>query len=290
MGHAVTKPQTRQDALAMLQWYADTGVDEAIDNDAVNFFSLPQHTNKAKTNPPAAPTKKPTAPPPLTPAATRTPRAPTSLSVPTKATALLIEEAQQIAAECATLDALKTALENFEGCPLKKLASTTVFGQGNPHAAIMFVGEAPNEDDDNQGAPFSGESGKLFDKMLAAIALDRHDSAYLSSIVYWRPPGNRAPNSEELETCRPFVQKHIALVQPKILVMVGGVSASSLLASPSGISRLRGKSYQYTNAYLDKPIESYAIFHPSYLMQQPAHKAHAWKDLITIKQSLKKKT
>lgn len=274
---------TAQDALAMLQWYADAGVDEAMEDAPVDYFALT--AADAKPKPRAATATPAAAAAAQTPAASVAPRAaaPAQLA---KNTASIIEAAHTAAAACTTLAELKAAIEAFEDCPLKKLATQSVFADGTAGAPVMLIGEAPDADDDRQGLPFCGASGQMLDKMLAAIGLSREENAYLTNMVFWRPPGNRAPNADEIEICRPFVEKHIALAQPKLLILVGGIAASGLLGETAGISRLRGKTHQYRNPLLDSSIEAHALFHPTYLMQQPAHKALAWKDLLAIKQSL----
>lgn len=278
---------TTQDALAILQWYADTGVDEAMEDAPVDYFALSVADAKPKPRP-AAPAQQASPTAPQMPAASMAPRAAAPAPI-AKATASAVEDARAAAAKCTTVAELKAAVEAFEDCPLKKTATSTVFADGKPEADIMFIGEAPEADEDRQGIPFCGEAGQLFDKMLAAIGLSRSTNAYLSNTVFWRPPGNRAPNADELAICLPFVEKHIALVKPKVLVLVGG-AANSLLGETAGITRLRGKVHHYNNPLLDAPIDTYALFQPSYLMRQPAHKAFAWKDLLTIKQNIAQKS
>ena len=192
-----------------------------------------------------------------------------------------------IATSCHNLEELRHAVEEFTGCELKKYAKNTVFSDGNPQAEIMLIGEAPGANEDLQGIPFCGASGKLLDKMLAAINLDR-ESIYITNTVFWRPPGNRQPTHQEAEICRPFVEKHIALISPKIIVLVGGIAASSILGCTIGISKVRGQFYEYQNQYIEKPITTTAIFHPAYLMRQPKQKKLAWEDLQKIRDFLKR--
>ncbi len=187
---------------------------------------------------------------------------------------------------CKDLNELKYLVENFNNCELKKYAKNTVFADGNPKAEIMLIGEAPGANEDLQGIPFCGKSGQLLDKMLGAIGLDR-STVYISNTVFWRPPGNRQPTYEETEMCRPFLEKHIALIKPKVIVLVGGVAANSILKSNIGISKIRGKFYEYTNQYLSSPITTTAIFHPAYLLRQPKQKRLAWEDLQLIQKHLK---
>ncbi len=185
---------------------------------------------------------------------------------------------------CNSLDELKKLVEAFDGCELKKSAQNTVFADGNPNAKIMFIGEAPGANEDEQGIPFCGQSGKLLDNMIAAIGLTREKNAYITNTVFWRPPANRKPTDEEIKMCRPFVKKHIAIINPKLIILVGSTAVESLLEIDSPITKLRGKYFDYTNEYLDgKTIRTTAIFHPSYLLRQPAHKKTMWFDLLEIK-------
>lgn len=194
-------------------------------------------------------------------------------------------DAQSLANTSNNLSELRASVEKFTGCELKNYAKNTVFADGNPQSKIMLIGEAPGANEDLQGIPFCGASGKLLDKMLAAINLDR-SNIYITNTIFWRPPGNRQPTPQETETCRPFTEKHIALVSPKIIVLVGGVAASTMLNSNTGISKLRNKFYQYTNQYLTQPITATAIFHPAYLLRQPKQKGLAWEDLKAIRDFL----
>ena len=194
--------------------------------------------------------------------------------------------AVHLAQAAKTVADLKAAVESFDGCGLKRFASRTVFADGNPKARVMFIGEAPGADEDRQGLPFVGVSGKLLDRMLASIGLARADNAYISNVVFWRPPGNRAPSDEEIAACMPFVQRHVELVDPAVLVLVGGLSAKTMLAKPVGITRLRGRWHEYETPGLSRPVPTMAIFHPAYLLRSPEQKRFAWRDLIAIKQKL----
>ena len=285
---------TQRDAVAALQWYIDAGVDEVMLDAPVNWFALPKPNAKPK---PAIETQSSPAPasfevqpasaaisiPPL-PAPRAAPAAAPAYA--TQSNAEAIAQARKLAEQSTTVAELFEAVKRFDGCALKKHATNTVFADGNAQAPIMFLGEAPGPEEDVQGIPFCGASGKLLDKMLAAIGLSRAENAYISNTVFWRPMGNRDPSPDELALCRPFVEKHIALVKPKLLVLVGGVAAKDLLGETTGITRLRGRDHQYTNQYLASPLPTYAIFHPSYLLRTPAQKSLAWKDLQQIKQKL----
>ncbi len=190
-----------------------------------------------------------------------------------------------MAAEAETLDALKTALAEFDGCALKQTASSLVFGDGNPAASLMFVGEAPGAEEDRKGVPFVGPAGRLLDLMLGAIGLDR-SAAYITNILPWRPPGNRAPTDAEIAACLPFVERHIELVSPDIPVPVGGTAAKTLLAAREGIMKLRGRWFTYESVGMVRPVPARAILHPAYLLRSPAQKRETWIDLIAIKHRL----
>jgi DNA polymerase len=194
-------------------------------------------------------------------------------------------EARVLAAAANDLPSLRQALENFEGCGLKATASNLVFADGNPSAPVMFVGEAPGGDEDRQGRPFVGVSGQLLDRMLGSIGLDRQ-TCYITNMLPWRPPGNRQPTAAELAACLPFLQRHIALVAPRLLVFVGGTSAKTLLGKSEGIMRLRGRWFNYQVPGEDKTIPAIAMLHPAYLLRVPAQKAHAWRDLLALKTRL----
>ncbi|MBX7147243.1 MAG: uracil-DNA glycosylase [Alphaproteobacteria bacterium] len=184
------------------------------------------------------------------------------------------------------LKELRLALENFEGCSLKHSATNLVFADGNPQAKIMLIGEAPGADEDRQGKPFVGVSGQLLDRMFEHIGLDRAHNIYISNIIFWRPPGNRAPTSSEIAACFPFVQKHINLIDPSILVVLGGIAAKTLLNTNEGITRLRGKWFDYYDPYSLKSIPVLCMYHPAFLLRQPAQKRYAWRDLLALKEKL----
>lgn len=188
---------------------------------------------------------------------------------------------------CLTREALQTALQAFEGCPLKHTALNTVFADGNPQAAVMLVGEAPGADEDRLGRPFVGMSGQLLDKMFQCIGLNRAENLYISNILPWRPPGNRQPTPNEVRSCLPFIERHISLINPQILVAVGGTACKALLKSTEGITRLRGKWIAYQNPYLDRPIKTLAIYHPAYLLRSPAQKRYLWQDLLMLQEALR---
>lgn len=179
---------------------------------------------------------------------------------------------------------LKMSVESFNGCVLKNGAKNTVFGDGVADSEVMIIGEAPGATEDEYGIPFCGESGKLLDNMLKSIGLVRDKNYYITNTIFWRPPANRAPTIEEIEQCRPFVEKHIAIIKPKLLILVGSTAVTSLLGNHLQISKIRQEYYQYKNNLLDKPITTTAIFHPAYLLRQPMQKKTSWYDLLKIKE------
>lgn len=261
--------------LAALNFYIDAGVDEVIGTEPIDRFA---ESRAAATAPPSAP------PPAPSPPQGR----PAPPAVPARAATQAVTEAETsakaLAAGAGDLSALRAAMEGFDLCPLKKTAANTVFGDGNPAADIMLVGEAPGADEDRRGLPFVGVSGQLLDRMLASIGLDR-ETAYITNMLAWRPPGNRKPTAEETAMCLPFIRRHIELVGPRVLVFVGGTAAATLLDSRDGITRLRGRWFDYPagaeNA--DTAIAAMPIFHPAYLLRNPALKRLAWIDLLAIK-------
>ena len=198
--------------------------------------------------------------------------------------------ARELAAGAGTLDALEAAIARFEGCPLKRTARNTVFARGNRAARVMLVGEAPGKEEDEQGKPFVGRSGQLLDRMFAAIGLGP-DDIYISNILNWRPPGNRNPTQEEIAMCLPFIERHIALKAPDVLVLAGGISAQTLLRERTGITRLRGRWARYAlrdaqGEPTDREIPVLPLFHPSYLLRRPPEKRLAWLDMLALEEKL----
>lgn len=185
-----------------------------------------------------------------------------------------------------SLEDLRKAIETFEGCALKKTALNLVFSDGNPKASVMLVGEAPGADEDRQGKPFVGMSGQLLTKAFQCAGLERDQDLYISNTIFWRPPGNRQPTSQELEACLPFTQRHIELINPKVLILVGGTAVKALLKTTEGITKLRGKWHDYISPGLSAPIPTMAIYHPAYLLRSPGRKKEVWMDLLKIKEIL----
>ena len=268
---------TPQEAAALLEWQQLAGADEALAAEPVDRFAehRQRHPKKAPPHPaPAAAPGPATAPP--APPQTR----PSGAAMPVDEAVLA---ARYTVADCATIEELHAALSEYEGCPLKATAKNLVFADGNPKARVMLLGEAPGRDEDLRGLPFVGRAGQLLDRMLAAIGLDR-TGVYISNMVFWRPPGNRNPTPAELAVCRPFTERQIELVNPDILVLLGGVAAKELLKTTQGIMRLRGRWLTYEHAATR--IRTLPTFHPAFLLRQPAQKRLAWRDLLEIRKAL----
>jgi len=193
-----------------------------------------------------------------------------------KAHADIVTEAKKIASACNDLEALKTAIQNFNGIILKKTAYQIVFADGMATADVMVIGETPNTQDDRNGVPFTDSDGQLLDKIFACIDRNRKDNLYLTNVLNWRPPGNRSATAEELEITAPFIKRHIDLVKPKIIVCLGGIPAQILLGSKESISRLRGKFYDYGETKL------IATYHPSSLLKTPLQKKKVWDDMLML--------
>jgi uracil-DNA glycosylase len=251
-------------AIRLLAWYEAMGVDEAVGHDPVDAFA-------AFARPAAAPVlERKSALPPRPPVSSRAPDA----SSPVR---------QKMVEGAATLAELKILVEQFDGCTLKRTAKNLCFSRGNDAAKLMLIGEAPGRDEDIAGRPFVGRAGQLLDRMLASIGLDEA-GVYITNVVYWRPPGNRTPTPEEVEACAPFLARQIELVAPKVLMLLGGAAAKSMLGTSEGIMRLRGKWLNY--GARSGNISTLATLHPAYLLRNPSAKRLAWRDLLMIKAAL----
>ncbi|MBQ8671101.1 MAG: uracil-DNA glycosylase [Alphaproteobacteria bacterium] len=192
--------------------------------------------------------------------------------------------ARELCAKANNLSELKKAVESFDGCSLKFSANSTVFGYGNPNAAVMFIGEAPGADEDREGKPFVGKSGGLLDKMIAAIGLKRED-CFISNILPWRPPGNRTPTDGEVAVCLPFLRRQIELVDPKVIILLGGSAANAVLENVDSISSLRGHFTDYTTSQ-GKVIPTLSTYHPAFLLRTPNQKAKSWSDFMRLQRKL----
>lgn len=197
-----------------------------------------------------------------------------------------VQAARDLADSAKTLADLREAVESFEGCSLKKMANKTVFADGNPESRIMLIGEAPGADEDIQGIPFCGQSGQLLDKVLKSAGLDRQTGFYVTNTLFWRPPGNRKPTPEELAMCEPFLEKHIALVNPKILLLVGATAVQGVLKNNESMGKLRGKIFHYNNRYMQNNVPVMVTYHPSFLMRAPINKRLAWDDMLQFREFL----
>ena len=241
-------------ALAALSWQIDLGADEAIGDVPINRYDLPK------------------------PAASAVIQQTAELPSDTIDTATL-------AASCQSLDALNAAMAAFDGCALKLGAKNTVFADGNRQARVMVIGEAPGREEDIEGKPFVGRSGQLLDRMLAAIGLSRHanlrqDAVYITNVLPWRPPQNRDPSSVEIALMKPFLIRHIELIAPDFLLLLGNTSAKTLLQTDTGITRLRGEWHVVAG------IPALPSFHPAALLRNPAQKKAAWADLLALRVKL----
>ena len=261
-----------QQMLETLRWQVEMGADEAIlDQPDPAAVHAPVTRSSAESQTPSIPPSSAPANPNLSSAAP---------PVSTKSTdkALDVEN-------CATLDALRQEVEKNSSSELKRTATQMVFADGDPAAKMMFIGEAPGADEDRQGKPFVGVSGQLLNQMLASIGLLR-EAVYITNIILWRPPGNRTPTSEETAQFLPILRRHIQLVQPDILVCLGGAAAKGLLATDMGILKLRGSWHHYdTGDGRELPVMP--TLHPAYLLRSPQQKALAWKDFRLIAKKMK---
>ena len=191
--------------------------------------------------------------------------------------------AREMAGKASSLEELREIFSRFEGCELKKTAKNLVFADGTPGARVMFVGEAPGADEDREGLPFVGRSGKLLDLMMQAIGLDR-SSVYIANIVPWRPPGNRTPTPQETSICLPFIKRQIELANPDFLICLGKPSMQTLLGINEGIKAARGRWRDYDTG--TRTIKAMATFHPAYLLRTPIEKKFVWRDMLALKKAL----
>ncbi len=245
-------------ARALLEWQVELGATDAIEDAPIDRYGLPDTAPKAKKAAPPA-------------------QAP---SKPSKVDAAAA--AQQAAKNAGSLPELRAAMDAFDLCELKRGAKQLVFADGTAGARVMIIGEAPGRDEDREGKPFVGRAGQLLDRMLAAINLDRHENVYITNVLPWRPPQNRDPKPEEIGMMKPFLERHVALAKPEVLVVMGNISCQAVLGK-RGITRLRGKWDQA----MDLPV--IPMFHPAYLLRQPEMKRQAWADLLELKARLEAK-
>ena len=258
-------------ALASLAWQIELGATEAIGDAPVNRYDLPDTPARAPASPPESAAAAPAA----------TPESTTPAQAAASPRSDPVADAQGAAASADTLDGLRAALGAYPHCDLRHGARNLVFADGNPEARVMIIGEAPGREEDIQGRPFVGRAGQLLDRMFAAIGLSRTDeradsALYITNVVPWRPPQNRDPNGTEIAMLRPFMERHVALAAPDLVILMGNISCEAGLGR-RGITRLRG---QWAEAY-GKP--ALPMFHPAYLLRNPPAKREAWADLLALR-------
>jgi len=243
------------DMLAALRLQIAWGADEALDD-------TPIDRTRAIAAPPmrAIPPAPPVQPPRIGP----------------------VGRAQAVADGAHTREALRRALEMFADCPLATTATKLVFSDGNPESGLVLVGEAPGAEEDLAGLPFVGASGQLLDRMLASIGLTRAD-LLITNLIPWRPPGNRPPTDTEVQTCLPFLLRHLTLLRPRMIVSLGALSTRALTGRTDAIRRLRGRWHQVAIPGLPEPVPLLPMWHPAYLLRTPGAKKEAWTDLIALK-------
>ncbi|WP_409433526.1 uracil-DNA glycosylase family protein [Litorimonas sp. RW-G-Af-16] len=241
---------------SLLDWYAQVGVD-------VPDIAPARPSRKSASKPRTMRDAKPAAAKP-----TPKPREPAFKPL----------DAAPIAAKAKTLDELRAAINAYDAGVLSDGARQAVFSRGNPAADLMVIGEAPGRDEDIAGEPFVGRSGQLLDRMLGAIGLGA-DDVYVTNVINWRPPNNRNPEDHEIEMCRPFLNRHIELAAPKVLLLVGGVSLSAM-AGVTGIMKNHGQWQEVNN------LPALPIYHPAFLLRRPELKKEAWLDLLELRAKL----
>lgn len=266
---AAADPTSSQLVESLLAFWADAGVDAMLLDAPIDRIEA------GKVVIPHPPPRRPSATP--APVAARPGQPDISAA---------IAEAQARAAEAGSLEALKAAIAGFDGCPIKfeGAARQSVFYRGREDAPVMVIGEGPGAEEDAQGLPFVGRAGQLLDRMLAAAGLT--DRVLITNTVFWRPPGNRTPSSQEQMICAPFLERTIALVKPKILLLVGGASAKSMLKREEGILSLRGRWFEWRSSEGGPELPAMPTLHPAFLLRQPAAKKRAWTDLLMLTERL----
>jgi DNA polymerase len=265
---AASSPAPLDPALeSLMAFWADGGVDAMLLEEPVDRIEA----GKFVPPPPPAGRKAPATVQPLRPAQGG-------------GAGAAIAKAKALAAEAADLESLVSAIGAFDGCSLREGARQAVVWRGRADAPVMVIGEAPGADEDAQGQPFVGKAGKLLDKMLAAAGLA--DRVLITNTVFWRPPGNRTPSSEEQAICAPFLQRAIGLVNPKMLLLVGGASAKAMLGKEEGILTLHGRWFEWRSEDGAMELPALPTLHPAFLLRQPAAKKRAWNDLLTLTERL----
>jgi DNA polymerase len=266
------QPSAAQLAESLLAFWSEAGVDAMlldapIDRIAAGRIAPPQ-------------------PPPRAPAPAVVGRVATNQPDVSAAVA----QAQALAAQADTLEALVAAISAFDGCPLKFEGGATqaVVWRGVADAPLMVIGEGPGQEEDQRGQPFVGRAGRLLDKMLGAAGVA--ERVFITNTVFWRPPGNRTPTPSEQMVCLPFLERAIALVRPKLLLLVGGASAKAMLKTDTGILSLRGRWHEWRSADGSQELPAMPTLHPAFLLRQPGAKKRAWQDLLTLTERLDRPT
>jgi uracil-DNA glycosylase len=263
-------------AMEALHWWIRVGVTDALDDAPHNRFADSPAGDAANVSEPIRQSS-----PAVSETGSGAPQ-----NVPGSKPPDMAESSARAVAEAATdLETLRSVMADFDGCGLKRTATQLVFADGAPGSRVMFVGEAPGEDEDRIGRPFVGRAGQLLDRMLNAIGLDRQ-KVYIANVVPWRPPGNRTPTPQETQICLPFIERQIQLANPEYLVCLGGSATRTLLGVQGGIMRARGSWFAYPRQ-VGREIRALAMLHPAFLLRQPAHKRFAWVDMRALASALK---
>ncbi len=319
----MTNEEQKDKLLALLAWWREAGVADALDDEPVDWTARPDvapgagfawpepietpsvetagrpgvpsqpaigRPPEARSAPPAEVSRpiprneqRPPAPVPPHRPPLTPPIGESAARLPSRPEPKALASARESARSARSLVDLEALLQRFDGCPLKATAKTTCVYRGATTARLMVIGEAPGRDEDLAGKPFVGRAGQLLDRMLAAIELTEAD-VHITNIVYWRPPGNRTPTPEEAQSCRPFLERQIELVAPEIILTLGGPAAKAMLDTPDGILKLRGRWREVQIA--GRTIRLLPTLHPAYLLRQPEAKRQAWRDLLQLKAAL----
>lgn len=281
-----TQPTTAADALALLKWQLAMGIDEALEEEPVDLTAAPPA--------PALPASPASASTPAegahiysvntpTPSPAASPR-PAAFSPPAPAAPVTRHTPAELA-RIATLEDLKKAMREIEGLSIRDTAMNLVFGEGQLQPKVMLVGEAPGEEEDRSGRPFIGRAGQLLEKMLSELCFTR-EQVYITNVLPWRPPGNRTPKVEEVATCLPFLMRHIEIVRPEVLLLLGGPAAKALLGKEESVTRMRGIWWDYHSAGLPESLPALVTYHPAYLLRTPLQKRESWRDLRLLKKKI----
>ena len=253
---------------SLLAFWADAGVDATYSDAPIDRLAEGAALLRARSQPqPAAPLR------------------PVLVSGGSADVTAAVAQARAAAAACPDIDSLAAAIAAFDGCPLKTQGSRqAVVSRGPADAPLMIIGEAPGADEDAAGQPFVGRAGQLLDRMLKVAGLT--DRVFITNTVFWRPPGDRAPTAQEQAVCAPFIERAVALVKPRLLLLIGGASAKAMLKREEGILSLRGRWFEWTSADGGMELPALPTLHPAFLLRQPAAKKKAWQDLLTLTERL----